>query len=389
MKTFLYVGNFEFPYGNAAGKRVYGNGKALKELGYDISFVGLEKNIEDNENLLNNEKIYDGFKYYNFSYPKNNVTWIKFYKAFKKLKELIEKKYYNVDGIIIYGSPRISMFNYLLVNYCKKHNIKIISDCVDWLSVNTGNKLFDSIKWLDTTFQKRYINIKVDSLIVISSYLKTYYKKYIDNIIIIPPLSTNILNNENENKNEITKFIYAGLPFRKKIKIKNLQYLKDRIDKIIELFYDLKLKKIKFECNIYGFTKEEYLEVLPMHIKKIDFLENSIKFHGHKENKEIITALKKSDFTILIRDIKRDSLAGFPTKVSESLSFGIPVITNETSDLKKYIKNYENGYLLQENKILEGVITILNNKNNFKKIKENKFYYKNEIYINEFKKIFK
>lgn len=30
-KTVLYIGNFSFPLGNAAGKRVYANGKMLKE----------------------------------------------------------------------------------------------------------------------------------------------------------------------------------------------------------------------------------------------------------------------------------------------------------------------------------------------------------------------
>ncbi len=38
MKNVLYIGNFSFPFGNAAGKRVYANGKILKELGYDVNF---------------------------------------------------------------------------------------------------------------------------------------------------------------------------------------------------------------------------------------------------------------------------------------------------------------------------------------------------------------
>jgi hypothetical protein len=36
MKTILYIGNFSFPFGNAADKRVYANGKIFKELGYKV-----------------------------------------------------------------------------------------------------------------------------------------------------------------------------------------------------------------------------------------------------------------------------------------------------------------------------------------------------------------
>ena len=31
MKKIIYIGNFSFPLGNAAGKRVYGNGKLFNE----------------------------------------------------------------------------------------------------------------------------------------------------------------------------------------------------------------------------------------------------------------------------------------------------------------------------------------------------------------------
>ncbi|HQM85931.1 MAG TPA: glycosyltransferase, partial [bacterium] len=52
------------------------------------------------------------------------------------------------------------------------------------------------------------------------------------------------------------------------------------------------------------------------------------------------------DFTILIRDDKRETRAGFPTKVSESISCGTPVITTKTSDLEDYIIEGKNGFFI-------------------------------------------
>lgn len=48
-------------------------------------------------------------------------------------------------------------------------------------------------------------------------------------------------------------------------------------------------------------------------------------------------------------------MAGFRTKVVESMSLGTPVITTDTSDLADYIKHGENGYLvdIENNSVLE------------------------------------
>ena len=48
----------------------------------------------------------------------------------------------------------------------------------------------------------------------------------------------------------------------------------------------------------------------------------------------------------MFRNSSIESNAGFPSKVSESLSLFVPVITNDTGDLKKYIINGKNGFII-------------------------------------------
>lgn len=69
-KKIVYVGNFDFPFGSAAGKRVYGNGKLLRAIGYEPIFVGMSRKVDSMESLQETEKEYDGFKYYCYPYPK-------------------------------------------------------------------------------------------------------------------------------------------------------------------------------------------------------------------------------------------------------------------------------------------------------------------------------
>lgn len=384
----LYIGNFNFPNGNAAGKRVFSNAKILKKINYEVLIVDL-KNINYTGYLDSTQSKLKGFDCYSFSYPKSNLDWLKYRKTFRQLTKFIEKKNIidELKYVIYYGSPRISLFNWLLINFCKKNEIKVISDCVDWLSVNTNNFFYNIFKWIDTTYQKAFLNKKVDGLIVISDYLDDYYKNYNINTVKVPPLSPKEYKLKLKSKYIKTnrKLIsYAGLPFRKNIKVSDKSNMKDRIDKIIKLLYLAKKENASFIFNIYGFTKEEFLIALPDQRKYIEFLGDSIKFNGYTENEIVTKKIMNSDFTILIRDIKRSTTAGFPTKVSESISLGTPVITNKTSDLEKYIIDGVNGFFINNDieDSLNKIIDILKTeKNEIIKIKEktiesNPFYYK-------------
>lgn len=348
MKKIIYVGNFSFPLGNAAGKRVYANGKILEKLGYETIFIGTDNDTIIKTKLSETKNEYDNFDYYNFPYPKTSLSWIKYYKIFKFFKSFIEEEIgiKNVEMIIYYGSPSLSLFIKKLINYSNTNDIKVVSDCVDWLTVKTNNPLFDFIKWADNTYQKAYLNKKVDGVITISKYLENYYKKNNLITVVIPPLSPVVYKDFKVNDYDFKHIIYAGIPFRKGEVIKDLDTLKDRIDKTIILLYEAKKRGANFKLSIFGFTKTEYLKSIPSQNDFVEGLEESIIFYGEKPNKEVTEKISKADFTILYRDVNRDTMAGFPTKVSESISYGTPVITTKTGDLDHYIIEGSHGYFL-------------------------------------------
>lgn len=350
MKTAIYIGNFSFPFGNAAGKRVYANGKALKEIGYDVLFIGMSKDIDAQSSLISTENTYDGFSFYNFPYPRVSLDWLNYRGAYKKLMRFFEDRQLigTLDLIIFYGSPSLSLFNTKLTRFCMRNQIKVVTDCVDWLTAKTRNPIFNLIKWADNTYQKAYANKKTDGVIAISSYLSNYYKKAGLKTIIVPPLSLTYYESSGETYHSGHRKIitYAGLPFRKGQIISDLSTLKDRIDKTITILHGVKKNGGEFIFNIYGFTKDEYLCAIPSQCKYVDDLGDSINFHGFTKYDEVAKHILESDFTILIRDVNRATTSGFPTKVSESISCGTPVITTRTSDLENYIVEHETGYFL-------------------------------------------
>lgn len=375
MKTVFYVGNFSAPKFNAAGKRVYGNSKILYELGYKVICIG---------NGTDSKSEYDNITFYSIE---KNVNFIKVFKNIKKIIEV--EKESNECTIILYGSLSVSLLSYLLLMYSKKNKYKILSDCPDWLNNKSNNILFNIIKKIDYEFEKRIINKKVDGVILISDYLKKYYNK--QRTVVIPPLNLFNENKINKRVNKKTKFIYAGIPFRLNQKNISPSQMKDRLDLIIELFSSVYKVDNNFELDIYGITEEQYLYAVSAHSEIIN---KNIKFYGLIENDKVVKNIEKADFTILLRDKTKETMSGFSTKIAESLSLFTPVITNDTSDINKYIKNGENGFILDiSNKDLcvKKLLEILNL--NEKKLvemreycKDNQcFYYRN--YIDKMKKI--
>ncbi len=335
-KTVIYVGNFDRPDKSAAGKRVYGIAKILEKLGYNVYLLG-------KENLFEDKIIYSSNIFY-YSFPKINI--LKPYSYLKWFEKFMLEKDIKPEFIIRYGSPSLAYFDFLLNKWCKKNKIPIIADVVDWLSSDGNNFIFNIIKTVDTFLEKAIFNKHCDGIIVISSYLLKYYKNYNDNAIIIPPLVSKM--KENTTKNKIIKFVYAGSPFRKGTYIKNVHKIKDRLDLCIFIISKIS-KKYKVQLDIFGLTKEEFLQAFPTYENEAN--NSSIIFHGKRNMKEVQQYINTCDYSILLREINRATMAGFPTKIVESISCGTPVITTETSDLKKYIKNGENGYIVNiENK---------------------------------------
>lgn len=349
-RTILYVGNFSFPYGNAAGQRVYANGKLLRELGYEVLFMGTNKDVGGRGQIASTGKEFDGFAYYNFPYPSGNLDWLKYRSAFGGLLGFLSAKNLtkSLCLVIYYGSPSLSLFDTELVRYCRAHKIKVVADCADWLFARTDNPLFDVVKWVDTTYQIAYANRRADGVIAISTYLADYYATHGLLTVTIPPLS--LIECPFQESDHVVKarpvITYAGSPFRRNQQVRDCSSLKDRIDKTISLLCKARQSGCEFTFNIYGFTKEEYLQAIPSQWEYVEQLGSDIVFHGHRPNEEVTEAVANSDFTILLRDVNRGTTAGFPTKVSESISCGTPVITTKTSDLEHYVVEGKSGYFL-------------------------------------------
>lgn len=343
--TIIYIGGFELPDKNAAANRVMANANILKKLGYSVIFIGIDKNIKYSSDVISTKQIYEGFTCWSVPYPKRNKEWLEYLTSIENFKNIIQH-INDIEAVICYNYQAIAFER--IRRYCKKKNIKIISDCTEWYGSNEGSIAFKLLKYADTTIRMKIINKKVDSLIAVSDYLANYYRNR--KTVVIPTL----INTKNKikpvyTKNEVIKLIYAGIPFRLGRPLKDRRLAKDRLDIAIQMLYKTYKRGLNFHFDIYGITKEQYLTVFPEDTYIIDELKHCVIFHGRQPNEIIQRMISQADFSLLIRDDNRTTKAGFPTKFTESINCCVPVITTKTSDLNKYLHEGKNGYFIDVN----------------------------------------
>lgn len=342
--TILYIGGFELPDKNAAAHRVLSNGKILKELGYNVVFVGVDKSLSHNSDVLDTKIEIQGFDCWSLYYPQEISEWAIYLSSINNIIK-VASKYSDVKMFIAYNYPAINL--YRLKRFCNKNCYKIIADCTEWYSTKGSSLIFKVIKGMDSFLRMRIIQKNLDGIIVISVYLERYYHK-VKNVICLPPLvdkqeSKWNMNFDNNSDSKI-RLVYAGSLGRNK---DHLGIILDTLAKTEGL--------PSYIFYVIGITKKEYLSEYPSHVKIIERLKENVIFLGRLPHIKSLEYVKKSNFSLFIRDNTRMTKAGFPTKFVESISCGTPVITSKSSDLYKYITIQTNGYFIDMTKFQDSL----------------------------------
>ncbi|MCS2715188.1 glycosyltransferase family 4 protein [Bacteroides thetaiotaomicron] len=323
-KSILYLGGFELPDKNAAAQRVMANAKLLREMGFEVSFKGISKDIK------NASKVVDGFVSNPVPYPTGTKQWMHQIFTFVESKVILERK---PDYVVLYNFPAVASLRILRI--CHKNGIKVVHDLTEWESNNRWSPA-DIIRKLDINLRMRYCMKKMDGVIAISRYLYEHYKDY-TNTILVPP-TVDLTNPKFCRERTLTasdkqtKLVYAGST--------GTVATKDRLDFIIKEINELP----NVQLDIVGQTKEQFQAVFGGDIA----IKDNIIFHGRVSHEEAVQYVCNADFQMLIRENSLKNKAGFPTKFVESFSCCTPLIATVSSNICDYLKDGFNGLLVSE-----------------------------------------
>ncbi len=337
--TIVYIGGFELPDKNAAAHRVLNNGKVFRDLGYDVFFIGIRKSKDSSCTGLATDSDIQGFHTYSIGYPTKKSQWMHYLCSINDYLEVLDS-IDDVTMVILYNFPAVAMRK--MLTYCRKHNIKCTADVTEWYSAKGQGLVYFVLKGIDTWYRMRVLHKKLDGLIVISRFLNGYYGYHAKNVLIPPLVDKNEekWSSVPKNQDNILNLVYAGSPGSK--------------DQLFVLIEALKRIKRAYSLKIIG---AEAREVLSTTIEKKDTMQ-AIEFYGRLPHTQTLSFVKKADYSCFFREDSRVTKAGFPTKLSESISCGTPVITNASSNITDYIKDGRNGIIIEDYSA-EGLAPIL------------------------------
>lgn len=333
----VYCGAFRLPCYDAAAARVINIGRALAMAGHDVEFLSWGGKYRECD-LCD-----DG------AYRIENMTYsitdeIDGTSMFQKIKrrllrgrktlKALSNANHKPDVVIMYNPPY--SFTRKMIKLCKENDIKLVSDLTEWYSD-------DELKF--TEKHSYHINMTqlqhdVKNKIVISTWLDKYYSD--SNNIVVPATCDCKEQKWHSGRNaDIPEFdgitlIYAGNPARK-----------DLVHIAINVVNKMIREGVKLRFLILGISRENYINKYSNELDDRNLCDE-IRFLGRVPQDSVPSYYRCADFMLLMREPNRKSNAGFPTKFAESMTAGIPVIANSTSDIPKYLIPGYNGFLVED-----------------------------------------
>jgi len=336
--TIIYIGGFELPDKNAAAHRVLANGKILQDLGYDVIFVGVNSSRSVGMELLRHD--FFGFECWNVPYPAGIVAWLKYILGLATIFKFLKKnRPAKVVGVICYNYPAVAQGRIKFL--CQRMGLKMIADATEWYDASAGNLIYRVIKFLDTSLRMHIVHRLADGVITTSKYLTIFYGNRGKTTVELPTLfDADKFQPPSPREDVLRKcFIYVGSPFDAGRVNKARSNLKERLDVCIEIFYQLYTAGENFCFEVYGISEDDYLRVFPEHTAMLQEMAQRTTFKGRQPNQLVLKRIAECDFSMFFRDETRVTLAGFPSKLAESICCGTPVVSNKMVSLENHAQS--------------------------------------------------
>lgn len=338
----LYVATSSFPGDSAYSTRIQGICQALNNSGHEIIVLTDYSNKSTGEFYFNSFKIISSARHI---YPDRTLT-DKLFASFRMIKAL--KKIIKTSKIDCVITSSIYMRIASIIRICRKENVSIILESCEWFDKYNWKKQEKSYKYKKYLKEWNRSFLQVDGVIAISKMLEEHFIENGIKTIRIPTIMDVEKSRWNQDKiDDKIRLIFTG----------SVAWGKDRVKEVISAIAQISDERLEF--NIYGPTYENVIQQLEDEAPILEKLKNTVHIHGRIPHEQIAEKCMNSDFGIIIRPDRRQSNAGFPTKLAEYMSSGTPVIANDTGDIGLYLSSCRNGFLLDKGFKQQDLVSLL------------------------------
>lgn len=349
MKQVIITGLFSEDTGIAVLNRYRALAKSLECVEFIPTIIS---NLAQTKNtaLLNNTKISstqyillsgtnDG--HFSLRLQSRFFEWF-FYLSMKNL----DKK--NIAAIII---PRNLLTLRLVVLNKLFWKLPLLVDCMEWHEYWQFKYGRFSLSYWRFLWSFHFIVPLAHGVLVTSNLLVKYFESRGSKVMrLIPQIDVSeFLEHQALYPNDTSLHLfYAGTPHKK-----------DNLEIVLSALSALPLsKRSRIKFTIAGVSLSDVKTMALNCSIEWNNIEPQLRILGKIPRAQVTKELAKMDFLVLIRPNSRYSNAGFPSKITESLAAGTPVITNLTSDLNEFLQDLSNSIIVKDTSIFSIVAAL-------------------------------
>lgn len=352
--VIAYIGGFRLPDQNAAASRALAAADLFGTCGYDVAIVGVEPNPQRSPTDLQICDLPNSaphIRAWDVGYPRSGKEWFARITSCENILDHLSEFYgTRLVGLIFYNFPAVAQDR--ARRWALAHELPVIADVTEWYEDEPWKSPRGLIKNLDTRYRMHRVNKRMTGLITTSPYLTRFYRRSgrveleLPTLLVRDPLHKDHVR---APENDIPRLFFAGSGFDAKAFAGAPEMLKDRLDWCLDLLARAHAEGIKFHYDIYGAALDDFLTICPdLNVPVREMVEaGKVEFHGRQPRAQVLRTLWDADYAFFMRKIKRSTEAGFPTKLSEPLMHGIPVLSNPMENIIPYIRAGETGDLIE------------------------------------------
>lgn len=343
-RVVYYVGGFWFPDARAGSHRVRGNALAIQGAGLSVYVVGGRNSTEataQEDVRLSHEGI--PYSLVDQCGPRSAPRLLKLVRYLQGGRRLVRWLRTHARGdaaaLILFGG--YSRYLCRLIPLARSWDIPLVVDAVEWYDPShcLGGR-FGPQRW-DVEISMRLLIPSAKNVIAISSFLEEHFRSRGSLVLRVPPLVDVAAEKwqvqQAASDGRRLQLAFVGTAQRK--------------DLLINAILGLALlgKEVR-ACQLVmvGPSWSELVAHLGRYADVLERLSGSLRFVGTVPHREALRFLGQAHFSVLLRPDARYAHAGFPTKLVESLTMGVPPICNLTSDIGLYVQDGQEGLVIDD-----------------------------------------